>query len=49
MLLLAAAMELPSGPVSQVQQYLERISQLPRAKQRAVMQVLDAMLAQQGR
>lgn len=37
------------GPVSQVQQYLERISQLPRAKQRAVMDVLDAMLAQQGR
>lgn len=36
------------GPVSQVQQYLERISQLPKAKQRAVMQVIDAMLAQQG-
>jgi hypothetical protein len=36
------------GPVSQVQQYLERIRQLPRAKQRAVMDVIDAMLAQQG-
>jgi transcriptional regulator with XRE-family HTH domain len=36
------------GPVSQIQQYLERISQLPRAKQRAVMNVIDAMLAQQG-
>jgi transcriptional regulator with XRE-family HTH domain len=36
------------GPVSQVQQYLEWINQLPRARQRAVMDVLDALLAQHG-
>ena len=37
------------GPVSQIQQHLERISQLPKPKQRAVMDVIEAMLAQQGR
>lgn len=36
------------GPVSRVQQYPERISQLPKARQRAVMDVLDALLAQKG-
>jgi len=37
------------GPVSQLQQYVERIGTLPKPQQRAVMQVIDAMLAQQGR
>lgn len=37
------------GPVSQLQQYVDRIGTLPKAQQRAVMQVIDAMLAQQGR
>lgn len=37
------------GPVSQIQQHMERISQLPKPKQRAVMDVIEAMLAQQGR
>ena len=37
------------GPVSQIQQNLERISLLPKPKQRAVMDVIEAMLAQQGR
>lgn len=34
------------GPVSRLQQQLERIQRLPRAEQRAVSTVLDAMLAQ---
>lgn len=37
------------GPVPQIQRHLERISQLPKPKQRAVMDVIEAMLAQQGR
>jgi len=37
------------GPVPQIQQHMERISQLPKPKQRAVMDVIEAMLAQQGR
>jgi transcriptional regulator with XRE-family HTH domain len=37
------------GPVPQIQQHMERISQLPKPKQRAVMDVIKAMLAQQGR
>ena len=37
------------GPVPQWQPQLERISQLPRARQRFVMDMLDAALAQQGR
>lgn len=37
------------GPVSQVLRQLERISQLPKPKQRAVMDVIEALLAQQGR
>ena len=37
------------GPVPQVQRQLERISQLPKPKQRAVMDVIEALLAQQGR
>ncbi len=34
------------GPPSHVAQQLERIAQLPKASQRAVVQVLDAMIAQ---
>ena len=37
------------GPVLQVQRQLERISALPKPKQRAVMDVIEALLAQQGR
>ena len=37
------------GPASQIQQHLERISLLSKPKQRAVMDVIEAMLAQQGR
>ena len=37
------------GPVPQIQRHLERISQLPKPKQRAVMDVIEALLAQQGR
>jgi transcriptional regulator with XRE-family HTH domain len=36
------------GPASRLQQQLDAISQLPKAKQRVVSEVLDAMLAQQG-
>ena len=35
--------------VPQVQRQLERISQLPKPKRRAVMDVIEALLAQQGR
>lgn len=34
------------GPASRLQQQLDSISQLPRARQRVVSEVLDAMLAQ---
>ena len=37
------------GPVSKLQQQLERISQLPKARQRVVSEVLDSLLAQSGR
>ena len=37
------------GPLSQIQRHLERISLLSKPKQRAVMDVIEAMLAQQGR
>jgi transcriptional regulator with XRE-family HTH domain len=37
------------GPTPKLQQQLERLSALPKPKQRAVMQVLEAMLAQAGR
>lgn len=36
------------GPLSRVQRQLERISALPKPKQRAVMDVIEALLAQQG-
>jgi len=37
------------GPVAQIQQHLERIRQLPKPRQRAVRDVIEALLAQQGR
>lgn len=33
------------GPAPKIQQQLEQLSRLPKAKQRAVMQVLDSVLA----
>jgi hypothetical protein len=36
------------GPAPKLQQQLERVSVLPKAKQRAIAQVLDSMLAQSG-
>ena len=35
------------GPAPKLQQQLERLSRLPKAKQRAIAQVLDSMLASQ--
>lgn len=37
------------GRAPKLQQHLERISALPKPPQRAVMDVIEAMLAQQGR
>jgi transcriptional regulator with XRE-family HTH domain len=37
------------GPAPKLQQHIERISQLPKAKQRFVMQVLESVLAQASR
>lgn len=37
------------GPAPKIQQQLERVNALPKAKQRAVMEVLDSVLAQAGR
>ncbi|MGI8423406.1 MAG: helix-turn-helix transcriptional regulator [Chloroflexota bacterium] len=37
------------GPAPKLQQHLQRISRLPKPKQRAVMDVLEAMLAQSSR
>jgi transcriptional regulator with XRE-family HTH domain len=37
------------GPAPKIQQQLERVSQLPKPKQRMVLEVLEAVLAQQGR
>jgi len=34
------------GPAPKIQQQLERVSQLPRARQRIVSEVLDSLLAQ---
>jgi transcriptional regulator with XRE-family HTH domain len=44
----AAARAAPKkcGPTPKIQQQLEQLSRLPKAKQRAVMQVLDSVLAQ---
>jgi hypothetical protein len=37
------------GTVPKLQQQIERITQLPKPQQRFVMQMLDTVLAQQGR
>jgi transcriptional regulator with XRE-family HTH domain len=37
------------GPAPKLQQQLERIGQLPKARQRMVSEVLDSLLAQAGR
>jgi transcriptional regulator with XRE-family HTH domain len=37
------------GPAPKFQHHLERISQLPKPKQRMVLEVLEAVLAQQSR
>lgn len=37
------------GPTPRLQQQLERLSALPKSRQRAVMDVLEAMLAQAAR
>jgi transcriptional regulator with XRE-family HTH domain len=37
------------GPAPKLQRHLERVSALPKPKQRAVMEVLEAMLAQSAR
>jgi transcriptional regulator with XRE-family HTH domain len=37
------------GPAPKIQQQLERVSQLPKPKQRMVLEVLEAVLAQQSR
>jgi hypothetical protein len=44
----AARPTIKRGPTPRIQQQLEAVSALPRAKQRAVMQVLDAVLQQQA-
>jgi len=37
------------GPASKLQQQLERQKALPKAKQRLIVDVLDSLLAQNGR
>jgi transcriptional regulator with XRE-family HTH domain len=37
------------GPAPKLQQQLERVSALPKARQRVIAEVLDSMLAQSGR
>lgn len=37
------------GPTPKLAQHMEKISQLPKTKQRFVMDMLDTVLAQQGR
>jgi len=45
----AAKARAKRGPAPKLQQHLERISLLPRAKQKFVIEVLESVLAQQGR
>jgi len=40
--------KLKRGPVSRLDQQIERIRQLPRAKQQVLMEMLDGVLAQAG-
>jgi transcriptional regulator with XRE-family HTH domain len=44
-----AAKSSKRGPAPKLAQYMERISQLPKPQQRFVMQVIESVLAQQGR
>lgn len=37
------------GPAPKLQQQLERLQVLPKAKQRLIVEVLDSLLAQSGR
>jgi len=37
------------GPAPKLQQHMQRISELPKTQQRFVMQMLETVLAQQGR
>lgn len=37
------------GPAPKIQQQLERVAALPKARQRIISEVLDSMLAQAGR
>jgi hypothetical protein len=37
------------GPVPKLQQQLDRINQLPKARQQFVMQVIDSVIAQSAR
>lgn len=37
------------GPAPKLQQHMERISQLPKPRQRMVLEMLEAVLAQPGR
>lgn len=37
------------GPAPKLQQQMDRISQLPKTKQRFVMEVIESVLAQQSR
>lgn len=37
------------GPASELQQQIERLSQLPNAKQKVVIEMLDGVLSQAGR
>ena len=37
------------GPAPQIQQKIERLTRLPKAKQRLVMEILDGVLAQASR
>ena len=45
----SAAKARKRGRVPRLQQHMERISALPKPRQRAVIDVIEAMLAQQGR
>lgn len=45
----AAAGPMKRGPASRLQRQLDAINRLPKAQQRAVTTMLDAMLAQHGR
>jgi transcriptional regulator with XRE-family HTH domain len=44
-----AAKSSKRGPAPKLAQHMEKISRLPKTKQRFVMEMLDTVLAQQGR